>query len=173
MFFAGTDARPGSLTWKAVERKGKLVLEASNAGQKRVKLLKLAVTDEKNHDLVKNGGLRPTCSAARRRRGSCRAQPQARRSPSKQKAIRVRSMRPRSLAGAASAAGKAALILACVVWCVGDAALALPNVAGAGDDAGSHLPALISAKEDLFLAVFLNDYDTQKLAPSTASPMAA
>ena len=73
-------------------------------------------------------------------------------------------MRPRSLAGAASAAGKAALILACLVWCVGDAALALPNVAGAGDDAGSHLPALISAKEDLFLAVFLNDYDTQKLA---------
>ena len=73
-------------------------------------------------------------------------------------------MRPRSLAGAASAAGKAALVLACVMWCVGDAALALPNVAGAGDGAGSYLPAFIPAKEDLFLAVFINDYDTQKLA---------
>ncbi len=57
VFFAGADLRPGSLAWKAVERKGKLVLEASNAGQKRVKLLRLAVTDEKNHNLVKNGGL--------------------------------------------------------------------------------------------------------------------
>ena len=73
-------------------------------------------------------------------------------------------MRPRSLARAASAAGKAALVLACLVWCVGEAALALPNVAGAGDDAGSTLPASLPAKEDLFLAVFLNDYDTQKLA---------
>ena len=57
VFFAGIDARPGSIAWRAVERRGKLVLEASNAGQKRVKLLRLAVTDEKNHDLVKNGGL--------------------------------------------------------------------------------------------------------------------
>ena len=73
-------------------------------------------------------------------------------------------MRPRSLAGAASAAGKAAFILACLAWCAGDAALALPNEAGAGNDSASYLPAFISAKEDLFLAVFLNDYDTQKLA---------
>ena len=57
VFFAGNDTHPGQLTWKAVERKGKLVLEASNAGQKRVKLLKLTVTDEKNRDLVENGGL--------------------------------------------------------------------------------------------------------------------
>jgi fimbrial chaperone protein len=57
VFFAGTDARPGSITWRVVEHKGKLVLEASNTGQKRVKLLRLSVTDEKNHDLVKNGGL--------------------------------------------------------------------------------------------------------------------
>ncbi len=57
VFFAGDDVRAGSLAWKVVNRKGKLVLEASNAGQKRVKLLKLAVTDENNHDLVKNGGL--------------------------------------------------------------------------------------------------------------------
>ena len=57
MFFAGADVRAGSLAWKVAERKGKLVLEATNAGQKRVKLVKLAVTDEKNHDLVKNGGL--------------------------------------------------------------------------------------------------------------------
>ena len=73
-------------------------------------------------------------------------------------------MRPRSLAGAASAAGKAAFILACLACCAGDAALALPNRAGVGEDSGSYLPAFISAKEDLFLAVFLNDYDTQKLA---------
>ncbi len=73
-------------------------------------------------------------------------------------------MRPRSLAGAASAAGKAALVLACLVWCAGDAAFALPNEAGAGGDAGSALPASIPAKEDLFLAVSLNDFDTQKLA---------
>ena len=73
-------------------------------------------------------------------------------------------MRPRSLAGAASAAGKAALLLTCLVWHAGDAALALTNGTGAGDDAGSYLPAFIPAKEDLFLAVYLNDYDTQKLA---------
>ncbi|MGA9265680.1 MAG: hypothetical protein WBV79_04400, partial [Rhodomicrobium sp.] len=48
---------PGQLAWKAVERKGKLVLEASNTGQRRVKLSKLSVIDENNHDLVKNGGL--------------------------------------------------------------------------------------------------------------------
>jgi outer membrane usher protein len=73
-------------------------------------------------------------------------------------------MRPRSPAEAASAAGKAAFILACLPWCAGDAALALPNEAGVGNDSGSYLPAFISAKEDLFLAVFLNDYDMQKLA---------
>jgi hypothetical protein len=66
--------------------------------------------------------------------------------------------------GCTSAAGKAALVLACLAWCAGDTALALSNKAGAGEDAGSYLPAFISAKEDLFLAVFLNDYDTQKLA---------
>ncbi len=36
---------------------GEFTLEAANAGQKRVKLTRLAVTDEKNNDLVKNGGL--------------------------------------------------------------------------------------------------------------------
>ena len=72
-------------------------------------------------------------------------------------------MRPQ-LSGSAARAAGGALVLACFVWCVGDAALALPNAAGAGDDAGSYLPAFIPAKEDLFLAVFLNDYDTQKLA---------
>ncbi len=73
-------------------------------------------------------------------------------------------MRPRSLTGAASAAGKATLILVCLVWCAGDAALALPTMAGAGPEAGSYLPAFVSTKEDLYLAVFINDYDTQKLA---------
>jgi fimbrial chaperone protein len=57
VFFAGIDARPGSITWRAVDRKGKLVLEATNSGQKRVKLTRLNVIDENNHDLVKNGGL--------------------------------------------------------------------------------------------------------------------
>jgi fimbrial chaperone protein len=57
VFFAGDDVRAGSLAWKVAERKGKLILEATNAGQKRVKLTKLAVTDGNNHDLVKNGGL--------------------------------------------------------------------------------------------------------------------
>jgi len=57
VFFAGDDAHQGQLTWRAVDRKGKLVLEATNSGQKRVKLTKLAVIDENNHDLVKNGGL--------------------------------------------------------------------------------------------------------------------
>ena len=57
VFFAGVDARAGSLTWKAVEQKGKFVLLATNSGQKRVKLRSISVTDEKNHDLVKNGGL--------------------------------------------------------------------------------------------------------------------
>ncbi len=57
VFFAGNDTHPGQLSWKAVERKGKLVLEASNTGQRRVKLSKLSVIDENNHDLVKNGGL--------------------------------------------------------------------------------------------------------------------
>ncbi len=57
VFFAGDDVQAGSLAWNVAERKGKLVLVAKNAGQKRVKLIKLAVTDEKNHNLVKNGGL--------------------------------------------------------------------------------------------------------------------
>jgi fimbrial chaperone protein len=57
VFFAGGEVRAGSLAWKVAERAGKLVLEATNSGQKRVKLTKLAVIDENNHDLVKNGGL--------------------------------------------------------------------------------------------------------------------
>lgn len=57
VFFIGEDARPGSLAWRTVMRKGKLVLEASNAGQMRVKLLKLSVTDGTSRDLVKNDGL--------------------------------------------------------------------------------------------------------------------
>ena len=54
VFFAGVDARPGSITWKAVERNNKLVLEATNGGQKRVQLRTLNVTDG-NRDLMKNG----------------------------------------------------------------------------------------------------------------------
>jgi fimbrial chaperone protein len=57
VFFAGDDVRPGSLVWKVAGRNGKLVLEATNAGQRRVKLVKLAVTDGASRDLVKNGGL--------------------------------------------------------------------------------------------------------------------
>ena len=57
VFSPETMRTPAQLAWKAVERKGKLVIEASNTGQRRVKLSKLSVIDENNHDLVKNGGL--------------------------------------------------------------------------------------------------------------------
>ena len=56
VFFLGVDARPASMSWKVVSRKGKLVLEAANSGQKRVRIYKLAVTDEKNNDLLHGGG---------------------------------------------------------------------------------------------------------------------
>jgi fimbrial chaperone protein len=55
VFFAGIDARPGSITWKAIERDHKLVIEAANGGQKHVKVRTLSVTDDKNRDLLKDG----------------------------------------------------------------------------------------------------------------------
>ncbi len=57
VFFSGLDQQAGSVTWRAVERKGGLVLEARNSGQRRVKLWKLRVIDEKKRDLVKMDGL--------------------------------------------------------------------------------------------------------------------
>jgi fimbrial chaperone protein len=57
VFFAGDDVRAGSLTWKVGERKGKLALEATNGGQKRVKLWALSVTDEQNRPVLKMDGL--------------------------------------------------------------------------------------------------------------------
>ena len=57
VFFAGFDARPGSLTWKITQRDRKPVLEATNTGQKRVKITKLTATDEKSRNILKNGGL--------------------------------------------------------------------------------------------------------------------
>ena len=36
VFFAGVDARPGAITWKAVMHGSKLAVEATNGGQKRV-----------------------------------------------------------------------------------------------------------------------------------------
>ncbi|MGO9474958.1 MAG: fimbria/pilus outer membrane usher protein [Rhodomicrobium sp.] len=73
-------------------------------------------------------------------------------------------MQPPLPATAANAAGKALLLLACLAWCRGDAAFAKQGADGAGPDAGSYLPASMHPKEDLFLAVFINNYDTKKLA---------
>lgn len=55
VFFAGVDARPGSVAWKVVQHDRKLALEATNGGQKRVRIRTLAVTDDKNRDLLKDG----------------------------------------------------------------------------------------------------------------------
>jgi fimbrial chaperone protein len=57
VFFAGSDARSGSINWKARERNQKLFIEATNSGQKRVKVSKLTITDDKNHDVLKIEGL--------------------------------------------------------------------------------------------------------------------
>ena len=57
VFFAGVDATPGSLSWRIVERNHKLMLEASNAGQKRGKMVNLTVSDGKNQNLLKSSGL--------------------------------------------------------------------------------------------------------------------
>ena len=57
VFFTGLDARPGPLSWRTLERNHALFLEATNAGQKRVKVWKLAVTDDKKRDVVKIDGL--------------------------------------------------------------------------------------------------------------------
>ena len=57
VFFTGGDVRAGSLAWKVAERMGKLVLEATNGGQKRVKLWALRVTDEQNRPVLKMDGL--------------------------------------------------------------------------------------------------------------------
>ena len=56
VFFTGFDARPGSIAWKAVERNHSLFLEATNAGQKRVQITKLTVTDEKDQGALKGAG---------------------------------------------------------------------------------------------------------------------
>jgi outer membrane usher protein len=64
----------------------------------------------------------------------------------------------------ANAAGKAALLLACLAWSGGAAALAKQGTDGAGSDAGSYLPASMQPKEDLYLAVLINGYETRKLA---------
>ena len=57
VFFAGLNSRPGSLTWKTEERNHRLFVEATNAGQKRVRVSKLTVTDDKNREVVKIDGL--------------------------------------------------------------------------------------------------------------------
>ena len=57
VFFAGTDLRPAQITWKARERNSKVFIEATNTGQKRVKVTKLTITDDKNHDVLKIDGL--------------------------------------------------------------------------------------------------------------------
>ncbi len=57
VFFGGADARPGQIAWKASQRGRKLFVEATNSGQKRIKVSKLTVTDGKNHDVLKIEGL--------------------------------------------------------------------------------------------------------------------
>ncbi len=57
VFFAGLDVRPPRITWKARRRGNKLLIEAANSGQKRVRLSKLAVTDGKNRNVLKIPGL--------------------------------------------------------------------------------------------------------------------
>src|ERR1700731_2036192 len=61
---------------------------------------------------------------------------------------------------AANAAGTAALLLACLALSGGNAVLARQSA----DKAGPYLPAMIQAKETLFLEVFINDYRIGKLA---------
>ncbi len=70
-------------------------------------------------------------------------------------------MLPSLLAKATSALSRAALILTLVGWSGGDAAFARSDADGG--DVGSYLPAM-TAQEDLFLQVFINDHDTKKLA---------
>ncbi len=55
VFFAGVDLRPGSVAWKVIEHNRKLALQATNGGQKRVHIKTLAVSDDKNRDLLKSG----------------------------------------------------------------------------------------------------------------------
>ncbi|MGO9171120.1 MAG: molecular chaperone [Rhodomicrobium sp.] len=57
VFFAGFDLAPGSVKWSATSRKGKLVLTASNSGQKRVRLSQLRVTDGAARQLISIDGL--------------------------------------------------------------------------------------------------------------------
>jgi fimbrial chaperone protein len=56
VFFAGYDRRPGSITWRAIERNRTLFLEATNVGEKRVKVTNLTVTAEGNREVVKING---------------------------------------------------------------------------------------------------------------------
>ncbi len=67
-------------------------------------------------------------------------------------------------AGAVRAAGKAALILACLGWGGEDAALAQSEESGAGSTAASYHPAFKASREDLVLQVFLNNHDTKTLS---------
>lgn len=57
VFFAGMDATPGAVTWSAERRNNKLVLQAANAGQKRLRLTHLHVTDGKSRELISIKGL--------------------------------------------------------------------------------------------------------------------
>jgi fimbrial chaperone protein len=54
VFFTGIDIQPAAISWKVVGRKGKLTLAATNSGQKRVRLFKVSVTDEKNKEVLRS-----------------------------------------------------------------------------------------------------------------------
>ncbi len=56
VFFAGLDAKPSTLSWSAERTKDKLILKAVNNGQKRARLSKMKVTDDKK-EVAKIEGL--------------------------------------------------------------------------------------------------------------------
>jgi fimbrial chaperone protein len=57
VFFSGMDAKTGSVSWTATRRNNKLVLQATNSGQKHLKLTMLQVTDDKAEPIAKIEGL--------------------------------------------------------------------------------------------------------------------
>jgi fimbrial chaperone protein len=57
VFFGGLDAGAGSVSWSAQSRGGKLILSATNPGQKHVKISQLRVTDGVSRELISIGGL--------------------------------------------------------------------------------------------------------------------
>ena len=170
VFFYGLDRRLGSLTWQTRREGGKTVLEARNQGQKRIRLMKMTVTDPAARQLVSIEGLAGYVFGRQRFEwelpaGEPAAFPMARLLKSKLKLTTGRSkLPPRSVRAA-----KAALLLA--LWWNGSA-LAKHDETGAILDASSQTSDLTATakvhengllQETLFLTVFINGYDTKSL----------